>query len=348
VEVTNDFGCSKRDSAEFIINPLPVINLGADQAFCEGSTVTLDAGAGYASYIWNTGAVSSSIEVSEPGEYSVIIVDQNGCTNSDAIVLTMDPMPAVDLGSDQVFCQGTSVTLDAGNGFTSYLWNTGASSQSIEADDNASGEYWVEITDANGCTNRDTVYLTIDPLPVLPGITSGPSSVDTYLGLPSDYIASASTFATSYEWQLEPVAAGSITGAGLSAQVSWSSGFTGNAVVTVRGVNDCGAGPYSQNYPVTVYSSQGIGEMQPISGVKLYPNPSDGNFSLQFNSRSVQEIRFAMSTTGGNQVLDSKVSIPAGLYQQTFNMTTMPAGTYYLVISDSQGRMLNRLQVVIK
>jgi hypothetical protein len=348
VEVTNDFGCSRRDSAEFIINPLPMVNLGADQAFCNGTPVMLSAGTGFASYLWNTGDVSYYINISEPGEYWVEVTDANGCSNRDTISLTMNPLPQVDLGADQTFCQGSSVTLDAGSGFASYLWNTGATSATINADDNTSGEYWVEVTDANNCSNRDTIYLTIDPLPVLAGIVSGPTSVDNYLGLPSDFVASASTFATSYEWQLEPVSAGTISGTGLSAQVTWSAGFTGNADVTLRGVNDCGAGPYSQKYTVEVYSSQEIGEKQMISNIKLYPNPNDGNFILQFNSKSEQEMRFRITASGGSQILENKESIPAGLYQKDFNMGTLPAGTYYLVISDVRGRMLSRQQIVVK
>jgi hypothetical protein len=348
VEVTNDFGCSKRDSALFIINPLPIVTLGDDQAFCEGTPVMLSAGTGYESYLWSTGDVSYYINVSEPGEYWAEVMDENGCSNRDTIVLTMNPIPQIDLGEDQNFCQGTSIVLDAGEGFTSYLWNTGAITQTISAESNTSAEYWVEVTDANNCSNRDTVYLTIDPKPVLTGITSGPSSVDNYLGLPSDFIASPSTFANSYEWQLEPSGAGSISGTGLSAMVTWTAGFTGNAQVSVRGVNDCGAGPYSENYVVEVFSSQEIGEKQVIADIKLYPNPNDGNFLLRFNSKTEQEIRFRITASGGNQVMEYKESIPSGLYQKDFNLVTLPAGTYYLVISDAQGRTLNRQQIVVQ
>jgi hypothetical protein len=258
----------------------------------------------------------------------------------------MNPLPEVDLGEDQTICQGTSVVLDAGSGFTSYLWSTGATGASIEAGEY--GEYWVEVTDANTCSNRDTVFLTIDPWPVLTGINSGPSSVDTYPGLPSAFSSSPSTFATSYEWRLEPAEAGIISGSGLTGMVTWSTAYTGNAQVSVRGVNECGAGSYSQNYVVAVYSSQSIGEKTAITGIKLYPNPNDGIFVLQLTSRAEQEISFRISTSGGNQVLDSKESIPAGPYQKSFNLSTLPGGTYYLVISDSKGRMLSREQVVVQ
>lgn len=346
VEVANDYGCSKRDSVAFIINPLPMIGLGADQNFCEGSSVMLDAGTGFESYLWNTGATSYNISTNEPGEYWVEVTDANSCSNRDTIILTMVPQPLVNLGDDQTFCEGTSVTLNGGTGFTSYLWSTGETSSSINTGE--PGEYWVEITDMNDCSNRDTIVLTMDPLPVAPEITSGPSSVDNFLNPSSDFTSSASTYATSYEWRLEPAEAGSISGTGTTAQVTWSSGFTGTAHVSVKGKNDCGAGSYSQSYAVNVYSSQGIGDKNVISGVKLFPNPNDGVFTFQLHSGKEQEIRLQISTSGGNQILDSKESIPVGLYQKSFNLSTLPGGTYYLVVSDSHDRMLSRQQIVVQ
>jgi hypothetical protein len=346
VEVANAFGCAERDSVVFTVNPLPEINLGADQNMCEGSLFVLSAGTGFASYLWNTGATADHINVDLPGEYWVEVIDANGCINRDTIVLTLVPQPVVNLGADQVFCEGTSVPLNAGADFVSYLWSTGETTPSISA--GQPGPYWVEVTDANSCSNRDTVVLTMDPLPLVPNITSGPTSVDNFLVPLSDFTASASTYATSYEWVLEPTGAGTISGTTTSAQVTWVAGFTGTANVSVRGTNDCGGGTYSQLYPVNVYTSQGISEKNLISAIKLFPNPNDGIFTLQLNSSKEQEITFQVSSAGGNKIIDTKESIPAGLYQKTFNLNTIPGGTYYLVISDSQGRMMNRQQIVVQ
>jgi hypothetical protein len=346
VEVANEFGCSSRDSVTLIINPLPEVNLGGDLNICEGSTVVLSAGTGFTSYLWSTGATTSSIETTDAGQYWVAVTDQNGCSNSDTIVLTMVPRPVVHLGENQTFCEGTSVTLDAGAGFNSYLWSTGATTESVSV--STGGEYWVEVTDLNTCTGRDTVALTIDPLPVAPQVTAGPVTVDNYLSPSSDFTSSQSTYATSYEWKLEPVEAGTITGTTVNGQVTWMSGFTGTAQVSVKGINDCGPGSFSQSYPVTVYSSQGIDEKNAISGIKLFPNPNKGVFMLQLNSRTGQQIKFQITTSGGSKIMDSKESIPAGLYQKNFNLSTLPGGTYYLIISDSHDRMLSRQQVIIE
>ena len=346
VEVTDVNTCSNRDTIMLTMNPKPVVNLGSDQTFCEGSSIMLTAGNDFVTYLWSTGETGSSINAEEPGEYRVEVTDANGCSNSDTIIVTRVPKPLVDLGPDKTFCEGTSETLSAGNSFVTYLWNTGATGSSENV--SLPGEYWVEVTDANGCSNRDTIIVSMDPRPLLPEITSGPPSVDNFLNPVSDFTSSVSTYAISYEWLLEPAEAGSISGSGVSAQVSWSSGFAGTAQVSVKGINDCGTSNYSQSHAVMVYSSQEISEKNAITGIKLFPNPNDGIFIVQFNSAAEQEIKLQITTSGGNLILDSRESVPVGFYQKNFNLSTLPGGTYYLVISDSQGRMLSRKQVVVQ
>src|SRR5690606_5609320 len=66
-------------------------------------------------------------------------------------------IPAVDLGNDTIVSD--SLILDAGAGFDSYTWNTGDTTQTVLAD--STGMYIVTVVDTNGCTNSDTVEVTI-------------------------------------------------------------------------------------------------------------------------------------------------------------------------------------------
>jgi hypothetical protein len=346
VEVTNEYGCAKKDSVVFEIYPLPEVSLGTDQTFCEGTSVMLSAGLGFVSYEWSNGATSYYISTSEPGEYWVEVADENGCSNQDTIILTMVPNPEVELGPNQSFCEGTIFTLSAGQGFASYLWNTDEITASINT--SQPGEYWVEVFDANSCTTRDTIVLTLDPMPLQPESISGPVTVDNFLSPSSEFISSESMHATSYEWILEPTEAGTISGTGMTAQVTWSAGYTGTAQVSASGVNECGTSNFSQALSVSVYSSQDIGEKDAISGIKLFPNPNDGAFTLLMKSGKDQELRFQLNSSGGNQVLDIKENVKAGQFQKNFSLETLSAGTYYLVILDSNGRILSRLQVLLQ
>ncbi len=349
VEVTNNFGCSDRDTIVLYRYYLPNIDLGPDDLLCEGSSAMLSAGTGFVSYLWNNGETSYYINVTEPGEYWVEVTDENGCSNRDTILLTHSPAPNIDLGDDRNFCEGTSVTLDAGFNFEGYLWSNGSTNSTIEV--SAPGDYWVEVTDANLCTNRDTVMLTMDPLPSAPETISGPSSVDNFQEPVSLFTCSESLNANVYLWQLEPAGAGTISqypGNQQDISIEWTAAFTGTATITVSGINECGVGIPSQAFPVNVYSSQDISEKFAVSGIKLFPNPNDGNFVLELLSLKEQELRFQVSAAGGSQVMDVKEKVPAGNYRKNFNISTLPGGTYYIVILDDQGKMLNRQSFIIQ
>ncbi len=155
-------GLTDRDSIQVTIGN-PSVNIGPDQSFCLGDSVQFNAGAGFASYVWNSTATSSSIYANTAGTYIVTVTDASGCTDSDtADVLNVYPLPIVNLGPDTAQCGG-SVLLNAGAGFTNYLWQNASTANNFTA--TATGTYWVVVTDANTCSNYDSVLVTINPVP---------------------------------------------------------------------------------------------------------------------------------------------------------------------------------------
>ncbi len=163
VVVTDANGCSGNDAVNVTINTLPVVALGADIVQC-GGTVTLDAQNAGATYLWNTTATTQAISVTANGTYSVVVTDVNGCTGNDIINVTINALPVVSLGADITQCGGTA-TLDAQNAGATYLWNDNSTLQNLTA--SSTGTYWVDVTDVNGCTSRDSINVTIHALPVV-------------------------------------------------------------------------------------------------------------------------------------------------------------------------------------
>jgi gliding motility-associated-like protein len=161
--ISGTVGCATgSDTATAIIN-VPSgtsVNLGNDTAICGAFNLTLNAGSATA-YQWSTGATSSTINVSNPGTYSVITNPSSGCPGYDTIVISAATGP--NIGPDSTFCQGGSVTLAAGIA-NSYLWSTGATTSSITV--NASGQYYVDVT-IGSCTFSDTVNITVNPAPIV-------------------------------------------------------------------------------------------------------------------------------------------------------------------------------------
>ena len=67
----------------------PVITLGNDTTILPGTSIELSPGEGFSQYDWTTGENSSSIIVSEPGDYRVIVTDSNSCSASDEITVSI-------------------------------------------------------------------------------------------------------------------------------------------------------------------------------------------------------------------------------------------------------------------
>lgn len=136
--------------------------LGPDISYCFGKSITLDAGAGYSSYLWNNGTTSQTLITSDTGTYYVTVQD-GLCILSDTLHLAYYPIPSVEIGSDSSICQGESITYDAGAGFSAYLWHNGSTLQTHTT--STTGTKWVKVNDDNDCEATDTLELTVHPVP---------------------------------------------------------------------------------------------------------------------------------------------------------------------------------------
>jgi hypothetical protein len=168
VIVTDTSGCVGSATATVVQNQNPTPNITGDDSICAGETSLLDAGTGFATYAWNTGDVTQTVSANATGTYTVTVTTAAGCTASDSFTLTVNPLPTPNITGDNSICAGETSLLDAGAGFATYAWNTGASAQTLVA--NTTGTYTVTVTTAAGCTATDDFTLTVNPLPT-PNIT---------------------------------------------------------------------------------------------------------------------------------------------------------------------------------
>ncbi|MEQ9377867.1 MAG: PKD domain-containing protein [Imperialibacter sp.] len=156
IEVTTPNGCLLTDETTVTLNSPVQIDLGLDREVC--GPVTLDAGAfPNGTYAWSTGETTRKINVATTGLYSISFVDQNGCTDSDEVFITVSPLPSVELGGDITACAGKVVTLNAKNPGAQFLWSTGQTSQSISVTQN--GTYTVRVSVGN-CWVEDNILVT--------------------------------------------------------------------------------------------------------------------------------------------------------------------------------------------
>lgn len=166
VSVSNSYGCGAlTDTVHVFEMPNPVVNLGPDDTVC--ASVILNAGGPFASYSWAGGSSTTQyLNVTTTGNYIVVVTDSLGCVGMDSIHITIEPVPTLNLGPDVTICTYETLVLDAGQGFTSYLWSNQATSQTVNLSGSTLGigtyTFFVEATAPNTCIVTDTIVVTVD------------------------------------------------------------------------------------------------------------------------------------------------------------------------------------------
>ena len=186
-------GCTATDDVVITVNPLPIVNAGADQTLCEGPNVTLTA-TGATTYSWTPAVTNGVAFTPTVGATTYTVVGTtNGCTGTDQVLVTVNPLPIVNAGADQSVCQGATVTLTA-SGASTYTWSPTITNGTAFTPALGTTTYSVTGTTADGCTGTDQAVVTVNPNPT--PIIQGPT---TYC-VGNDPVLSTSTTFNSYSW----------------------------------------------------------------------------------------------------------------------------------------------------
>jgi gliding motility-associated-like protein len=152
--------CTSKDSFSVLqVYPLPVTQLPSQSAICKDQPLILHAGPGFTSYLWSTGALTENIAVSSLGIYWVRVKNSSGCSQTDSIDINQvytSPSNFIKEGIETI-CNFETINITPVKNYVSYLWSTGSVNNSISI--NNAGNYWLQVTDTNGCKGRDSFRL---------------------------------------------------------------------------------------------------------------------------------------------------------------------------------------------
>ena len=181
----------------------PTVNTIANQIICKGSPTTAIAFSGLLPgtvYNWTNNAPSiglaasgvgdiasfiATIPASDPVVATITVTPSLGALmgTPKTFTITVNPIPLAPTAfiensgtpNDGTICQGTSILLRAAAGSTSYLWNTGATTQDITVTPNITATYSVRLTNTLGCSNIISATVNVIPT-VTPSVNIGVSS----------------------------------------------------------------------------------------------------------------------------------------------------------------------------
>lgn len=132
----------------------------------DGTTTAMaSGGTSPYSYAWNTGSTASGLSALGMGNYTVSLMDANGCMTSGMTTVTEPVQVTVNLGGDVTLCDGESVSLSAGTGLTSYAWSTGETTETVNVSSASLGSgvttVSVMVADGSGCMGADSIEVTV-------------------------------------------------------------------------------------------------------------------------------------------------------------------------------------------
>lgn len=323
VSVTNINGCTSSDSVNVTINALPVLNFGPDISQCGGS-VLLDAGNPGFSYLWYNSTTSQTLTVYSSNTVSVTVTNPvTGCLKSDTINIVLNQYPIVNLGSDISQCAGT-VTLNAGNTGAAFMWNTSASTQTVNV--SASGTYYVGVT-VSGCTAFDSIMVNIYSLPTVVFPAIAPVCMQ---GLPFALAAS-------------PI--GGVFSGGVAV-----SGNMFDPTVAIVGVNtvlytytDANSCTNSITQDINVRNCTGIEEQEGFGDVNVYPNPTSGMFTISVVNADFKELNISVVNIQGKEVYNFTDKNISSDYNKQIDLEGLAKGIYYIKLNTGDDMKIQKL-----
>ena len=287
----------------------------------------------YIEGIGNTGGLFESIYYPE-GYSDLLCFIQNdsilypeGTSNTDMCRLIAPPncnfysvTPTVTVSGNTLFCNGDSIVLTAEDGFISYLWSTGDTTQSISAD--TSGIYSVSVQVNDSCWFSSSTVQTYQAV-LNPVIIIGDELYVSHF--------------YSYQWYLngEPIPG--------AVEQTYCPFIWGGYSVVVHNSIGCSAVSGTveinseDNFPCTI----GLSENAMID-IIMYPNPARTSISIQSSVIGNQSAISIYNALG--QLVYQLTNQP--VTQLTIDISTLPTGLYYLTLQSDEGVAVKKFEII--
>lgn len=160
-------GCQDTVDFNVTVNALPTAAITGIDTICAGDSTTLTASGGVG-YSWSNTASTAATTVTPPTttSFTVTVTDTNGCEDSEQITVSVNALPVVAFSGNDTLCAGDSTVITASGG-VSYTWSNSATTAATTLSPAATSSFAVTVTDANTCSNSDSIEIVVNALPVI-------------------------------------------------------------------------------------------------------------------------------------------------------------------------------------
>ena len=325
--ITDANGCSGTNSVAIVNNGTAINStVSSVDATCADSIgsalVQVLNGAAPYSFNWSDGQTAATASNLTSGNYTVTIIDANGCSGQQSVTINNQNGPTLNVSATDISCNGQNngtaiATANGGAGSYSYLWSNGQNTSSIN--NQSPGVYSVTVSDANNCI-------------IIGSVTISEASAITITAVISDVSAAGGT-----DGALNP----NISGGNPAYNFNWSNGATTEVIsgltagvysLTVTDANACTA---TQIFTVSD-GPVGIIQTGNFALVNLYPNPSDNHAVLDCSLNAVSNVEIRIVDALGRILISEKMESVSLLHYE-INCENWPAAVYVVqLISNTE------------
>jgi len=310
-------------SKSITVHTKPYADAGSDKAICMNDSVQLN-GSGGNQFLWSPynyiiGSITNTPVVFPVTNSEYVLRVYNGfCYDYDTVNIAVNPLPIIVSKGDVNICRGDTGVIEietTGN----VVWQPALGLQDANASlTNAFPQnttaYRAVVTDNNNCVNMDTVRVFVRDEPPVPVINVFENLLSTLSGY-------------SYEWFLNDTLLSNFTTNVIQANQS------GNYKVKIS--NQYGCSEISEAYFYEAPS--GINDVT-VDGFNIFPNPSTGVFSIQFEKGNAEFSVFVYDITG-NMVL-KKENV---LNVTTIDITSLPQSVFFVHLLVSSNSYVQKI-----
>lgn len=191
--------------------------------------------------------------------------------------------------------------------------------------------------DGNGNENSDDLTLTLNPLPSVGTEISGLGEVCA--GSVENYTCEEIENAENCEWVLMPMEAGTLEMISQNEiKVTWTEGYFAEATLSVRGINNCGFGEYSEAFVVSVEDCTGIDNPQQAT-FNIYPNPANDKVEIGNGFTAISNI--VIYNVLGKVVFETNEVNNSGF--ATIDVSDLEEGLYFVEMKTGSNSQLQKL-----
>ena len=318
---------------------IPTCYAGSDASI----VVTTIAGIAPFTYLWNTGETSNTLSNAKAGTYSIEIKDAKGCIISRTYTIENPPKDVIDLGPDVTLCFDQTLTINAtiNDDQATYSWTSDKGFKSTDAMITVSEPaiYTAVVTNKLGCEATDSIQISSQNTAI-----SAEFAVSSQVFLNEKIIVVdiSNPIPDDVEWIL-PASAIIASKDRDYAEISFNEiGEHDITLITKKG--NCVA-TQTKTIIVTAgeYEDPDETDLQKKFDLKIYPNPSDGKFTVDVMLDKIMPAHIKVYNLSNNQVIDSKYEEGKDNYSFKFSLNGLTSGIYFVLFESQQGTKLRKI-----